>query len=64
MNHSVNNSHAAAVYAAMTGHDRGEQGGGAKPADHPNTGSVRWHKIAQMKPHSVWNGGAVIFGYW
>src|SRR5688572_5355194 len=31
MNHSVNNSHAAAVYAALTGHDRGEQGGGAKP---------------------------------
>src|SRR5689334_3526376 len=27
MNHSVNNAHAAAVYAAMTGHDRGEQGG-------------------------------------
>src|SRR6516162_9962695 len=29
--HSVNNSHAAAVYCALTGHDRGEQGGGAKP---------------------------------
>ncbi|MBI2946536.1 MAG: DUF1501 domain-containing protein [Verrucomicrobia bacterium] len=40
MNHSVNNSHAAAVYAALTGHDRGEQGGGAKPDDHPNMGSV------------------------
>ena len=26
MHHSVNNSHAAAVYAALTGHDRGEQG--------------------------------------
>jgi hypothetical protein len=40
MNHSVNNSHAAAVYAALTGHDRGEQGGGAKPTDHPAPGSV------------------------
>src|SRR4051794_35295028 len=27
MHHSVNNSHAAAVYVALTGHDRGEQGG-------------------------------------
>ena len=40
MNHSVNNSHAAAVYAALTGHDRGEQGGGAKPTDHPCPGAV------------------------
>ena len=40
MNHSVNNSHAAAVYAALTGHDRGEMGGGAKPTDHPSPGSV------------------------
>jgi len=38
--HSVNNSHAAAVYAALTGHDRGENGGGAKPTDHPAIGSV------------------------
>src|SRR5262245_55753815 len=30
MHHSVNNSHAAAVYVGLTGHDRGEQGGGAK----------------------------------
>ena len=28
MHHGVNNAHAAAVYAAMTGHDRGEIGGG------------------------------------
>ena len=35
MNHSVNNSHAAAVYAALTGHDRGELGGGAQPTDLP-----------------------------
>ena len=46
MNHSVNNSHAAAVYAALTGHDRGEQGGGAKPTDHPNLGSV----LAKLRP--------------
>lgn len=38
--HSVNNSHAAAVYAALTGHDRGEAGGGTKPTDNPAIGSV------------------------
>ena len=46
MHHSVNNSHAAAVYAALTGHDRGEQGGGAKPSDHPSPGSV----MAKLRP--------------
>jgi len=46
MNHSVNNSHAAAVYAALTGHDRGEQGGGAKPTDHPCPGAV----LAKLRP--------------
>ncbi|GIW91802.1 MAG: hypothetical protein KatS3mg109_2234 [Pirellulaceae bacterium] len=46
MHHSVNNSHAAAVYAALTGHDRGEQGGGAKPTDHPSPGSV----LAKLRP--------------
>jgi uncharacterized protein (DUF1501 family) len=46
MNHSVNNSHAAAVYAALTGHDRGEQGGGAKPTDHPGPGAV----LARLRP--------------
>jgi hypothetical protein len=40
VHHSVNNSHAAAVYAGLTGHDRGEQGGGTKPTDHPAIGSV------------------------
>lgn len=40
MHHSVNNSHAAAVYASLTGHDRGEIGGGALPTDHPNFGAV------------------------
>lgn len=40
MHHSVNNAHAAAVYCALTGHDRGEQGGGARPTDNPSPGSV------------------------
>lgn len=40
MHHGVNNAHAAAVYAAMTGHDRGEIGGGAKQTDYPTLGSV------------------------
>lgn len=48
MNHSVNNSHAAAVYAALTGHDRGEQGGGAQPTDHPSPGAV----LAKLRPSS------------
>ncbi|MFL5240680.1 MAG: DUF1501 domain-containing protein [Gemmataceae bacterium] len=46
VHHSVNNSHAAAVYAGLTGHDRGELGGGAKPDDHPSIGSV----MGQMRP--------------
>jgi hypothetical protein len=40
LHHSVNNAHAAAVYAALTGHDRGEKGGGTKPTDNPAIGSV------------------------
>ncbi len=40
VHHSVNNAHAAAVYAALTGHDRGEKGGGTKPTDNPAVGSV------------------------
>src|SRR5437764_6414020 len=40
VHHSVNNAHAAAVYAGLTGHDRGELGGGARPTDHPAIGSV------------------------
>jgi len=40
VHHSVNNSHAAAVYAGLTGHDRGEFGGGARPTDNPAIGSV------------------------
>jgi hypothetical protein len=38
--HSVNNAHAAAVYCGLTGHDRGEIGGGARPDDYPAIGSV------------------------
>ena len=38
--HGVNNSHAAAVYCGLTGHDRGELGGGFKPTDNPAIGSV------------------------
>jgi Protein of unknown function (DUF1501) len=46
MNHSVNNSHAAAVYASLTGHDRGEQGGGTKSTDHPSLGGI----MARLRP--------------
>ena len=49
MNHSVNNSHAAAVYVALTGHDRGEMGGGFKPTDNPPPGAV----AAQLRPTAV-----------
>ena len=46
MHHGVNNAHAAAVYCGLTGHDRGELGGGAKPDDHPAIGSV----TAMLRP--------------
>ena len=46
MNHTVNNSHAAAVYASLTGHDRGEQGGGTRPTDHPCLGGI----MAKLRP--------------
>ncbi|MCS7020617.1 MAG: DUF1501 domain-containing protein [Gemmataceae bacterium] len=46
MHHSVNNAHAAAVYCALTGHDRGEIGGGARPDDHPCIGAV----LARERP--------------
>jgi hypothetical protein len=46
MHHGVNNAHAAAVYAAMTGHDRGEIGGGARPSDYPTLGSV----VSMVRP--------------
>src|SRR5262245_1391138 len=40
--HSVNNAHAAAVYTALTGHDRGDANRaiGAGPEDYPAIGSV------------------------
>lgn len=40
MHHSVNNAHAAAVYTSLTGHDRGEIGGGTLPTDHPSPGAI------------------------
>jgi hypothetical protein len=46
VHHSVNNAHAAAVYAGLTGHDRGEIGGGTRPTDNPAIGSV----VAQLRP--------------
>jgi hypothetical protein len=46
MHHSVNNSHGAAVYTALTGHDRGEAGGLASPNDHPHMGAV----LARLRP--------------
>ncbi|HEY4313268.1 MAG TPA: DUF1501 domain-containing protein [Pirellulales bacterium] len=46
MHHSVNNAHAAAVYTSLTGHDRGEIGGGTLPTDNPSPGSV----LAMLRP--------------
>jgi len=46
MHHSVNNSHGAAVYTALTGLDRGERGGLASPTDHPCVGAV----LAKLRP--------------
>ena len=50
MHHGVNNSHAAAVYCALTGHDRGEAGGGTKPTDHPAIGSVVGSQYPPTQP--------------
>ena len=55
MHHTVNNSHAAAVYVSMTGHDRGEMGGGFKPTDNPTPGAVLTHlrpPPADVVPHA------------
>jgi hypothetical protein len=46
MHHTVNNSHAAAVYVSMTGHDRGEFGGGFLPTDNPTPGAV----LTRLRP--------------
>ncbi len=56
VHHGVNNAHAAAVYCALTGHDRGEKGGGAAPTDHPAIGSVlgmRRPSGSAMVPYAV-----------
>ncbi len=56
MHHSVNNAHAAAVYVNMTGHDRGEIGGGFRPTDNPSPGSVMSvlrPPAANAVPHAV-----------
>jgi hypothetical protein len=46
--HSVNNAHAAGVYTALTGHDRGDATTaiGAGPDDHPAVGSV----VGMLRP--------------
>jgi len=49
MHHSVNNAHAAAVYVSLTGHDRGEIGGGTLPTDNPSPGSV----LSLLRPTSA-----------
>lgn len=49
MHHTVNNSHGAAVYTALTGHDRGEAGGLASPTDHPHMGAV----LSKLRPTPV-----------
>ncbi|MGH7135080.1 MAG: DUF1501 domain-containing protein, partial [Pirellulales bacterium] len=46
MHHSVNKSHGAAVYTALTGLDRGERGGLASPTDNPCMGAV----LAKLRP--------------
>lgn len=46
MHHTVNNSHGAAVYTALTGLDRGEIGGLVAQTDHPCMGAV----LAKLRP--------------
>ncbi|HEY3965689.1 MAG TPA: DUF1501 domain-containing protein [Planctomycetaceae bacterium] len=46
MHHTVNNSHGAAVYTALTGLDRGEVGGLVSQSDHPHMGAV----LAKLRP--------------
>jgi hypothetical protein len=48
VHHSVNNAHAAGVYTALTGHDRGDVGIaiGSGRNDHPSLGSV----MSQFRP--------------
>lgn len=51
-NHSVNNSHALAVYTSLTGHDRGDTNinQGAGPNDWPGIGSVVGMKRPPERP--------------
>jgi hypothetical protein len=58
--HSVNNSHAAAVYCGLTGHDRGEQGGGFKPTDNPAIGSV----VGMVRPPARTAVPYVVLPHW
>jgi hypothetical protein len=58
--HGVNNSHAAAVYCGLTGHDRGELGGGFKPTDNPAIGSV----MSLVRPPSRTAVPYVALPYW
>jgi Protein of unknown function (DUF1501) len=58
--HGVNNSHAAAVYCGLTGHDRGELGGGFKPTDNPSIGSV----VGMLRPPRVTAVPYVSLPYW
>lgn len=47
VHHSVNNAHAAGVYTALTGHDRGDNSAATfSPNDYPAIGSV----VGQLKP--------------
>ena len=60
MHHSVNNAHAAAVYCALTGHDRGEIGGGFRPGDNPSPGSV----VSMFRPPEHTALPQVVLPYW
>jgi hypothetical protein len=48
MHHTVNNAHAAAVYASLTGHDRGDntRALGGAPTEYPAIGSV----LGKLRP--------------
>ena len=58
--HGVNNSHAAAVYCGLTGHDRGELGGGFKATDNPAIGSV----VSLLRPPERASVPYVAMPYW
>ena len=58
--HGVTNAHAAAVYCGLTGHDRGELGGGFKPTDNPAIGSV----VGMLRPPASAAVPYVTMPYW